>query len=282
MIYIKLLLISFLFVTAVNYAQIELPKLSPKASVSQMIGYTNVTVEYHRPGVKGRTVWGDLVPLNKVWRTGANDATTIEFSTDVIIDNKNVPAGKYSFFTIPNNSTTVILNKVWKQWGAYDYKQEEDLMRFTVYPEADDFTEWLTFSFTDLSDSSATFNFNWERVKVSFKINVDVVKQAVDRIKEATGKAKADDFKTFNTSAEYLADKGIELEAAAKYADAAISANNSYLTHYVKAKVLFKQNKFTDSLKELDLAREAGRNDKNYEFFVSRIDLLEKQVKAKL
>jgi len=281
MIYIKLLLISFLFVTAVNYAQIELPKLSPKASVSQMIGYTNVTVEYHRPGVKGRTVWGDLVPLNKVWRTGANDATTIEFSTDVIIDNKNVPAGKYSFFTIPNNSTTVILNKVWKQWGAYDYKQEEDLMRFTVYPEADDFTEWLTFSFTDLSDSSATFNFNWERVKVSFKINVDV-KQAVDRIKEATGKAKADDFKTFNTSAEYLADKGIELEAAAKYADAAISANNSYLTHYVKAKVLFKQNKFTDSLKELDLAREAGRNDKNYEFFVSRIDLLEKQVKAKL
>ncbi|MDX9924112.1 MAG: DUF2911 domain-containing protein [Ignavibacteriaceae bacterium] len=280
--YIKLLLISFLFVTAVNYAQVELPKLSPKATVSQVIGYTNVTVEYYRPGVKGRTVWGDLVPLNKVWRTGANDATTIEFSTDVIIDNKNVPAGKYSFFTIPNNSTTVILNKVWKQWGAYDYKQEEDLMRFTVYPEADDFTEWLTFSFTDLSDSSATFNFNWERVKVSFKINVDVVKQAVERIKEATGKAKPEDFKTFNTSAEYLADKGIELEAAAKYADAAISANNSYLTHYVKAKVLFKQNKFTDSLKELDLAREAGRNDKNYEFFVSRIDLLEKQVKAKL
>jgi hypothetical protein len=280
--YIKLLLISFLFVTAVNYAQVELPKLSPKATISQVIGYTNVTVEYYRPGVKGRTVWGDLVPLNKVWRTGANDATTIEFSTDVIIDNKNVPAGKYSFFTIPNNSTTVILNKVWKQWGAYDYKQEEDLMRFTVYPEADDFTEWLTFSFTDLSDSSATFNFNWERVKVSFKINVDVVKQAVERIKEATGKAKPEDFKTFNTSAEYLADKGIELEAAAKYADAAISANNSYLTHYVKAKVLFKQNKFTDSLKELDLAREAGRNDKNYEFFVSRIDLLEKQVKAKL
>ncbi|MFA7287540.1 MAG: DUF2911 domain-containing protein [Melioribacteraceae bacterium] len=280
--YLKLLLISFLFVTAVNYAQIELPKLSPKASVSQVIGYTNVTVEYHRPGVKGRNIWGDLVPLNKVWRTGANDATTIEFSTDVIIDGKNVPAAKYSLFTIPNNETTIILNKLWKQWGAYDYKQEEDLIRFKVNPEIVDFSESLTFSFTDLSDSSATLNFNWERVKVSFKINVDVVKQAVDKIKEATGKAKADEFKTFSTSAEYLADKGIELDAAAKYADAAISANNSYLTHYVKAKVLFKQNKFTEALKELDLARDAGSSDKNYEFYVSRIDLLEKQVKAKL
>ncbi|HSM52087.1 MAG TPA: DUF2911 domain-containing protein, partial [Thermoanaerobaculia bacterium] len=117
-------------------AQLELPRASPKATVMQQVGLTDVTIAYARPGVKGRTIWGDLVPYGQVWRTGANEATTITFSTDVKVAGTAVPAGTYGLFTLPGEKEwTVILNKAAKQWGAYEYKPEEDLLRIPVQPQ---------------------------------------------------------------------------------------------------------------------------------------------------
>lgn len=157
------------------YSQKNTPRLSPKAFVGQTIGYTNVRITYSSPGVKGRVIWGSLVPYNKVWRTGANEATTIEFDNDILIEGKRVAMGKYSLFTIPTkDSWTIILNKVYDQWGAFKYNEKEDLLRFKVKPSANHFVERLIFNFEYKDQYKSNVNLEWEKQKISFEINSDV------------------------------------------------------------------------------------------------------------
>ena len=126
-----------LLAPAAAHAQqaLKLPRPSPKATVVQTVGLTDVTITYSRPGVKGRTIWGDLVPYDKVWRTGANEATTFQVSQDVKINGQALPAGTYSLHTIPGKTQwTVIFNKTADQWGSYDYDQTKDALRIQVTP----------------------------------------------------------------------------------------------------------------------------------------------------
>ncbi|MEM1134893.1 MAG: DUF2911 domain-containing protein [Bacteroidota bacterium] len=150
-------------------AQKETPKEeipSPLKKVSGEIAGVQVNMQYGSPGVKERDIWGSLVPYGEVWRIGANEATWIEFNKDVSITEQNIPAGKYGFFTIPNEGEwTVILNKVWDQWGAYDYNEAEDVIRFTVKTENLDTThERMNFAIND------KVNFMWENLGFSFDI----------------------------------------------------------------------------------------------------------------
>jgi hypothetical protein len=116
-------------------AELKLPRPSPKATVTQTIGYTDVTVAYSRPGVKARVIWGSLVPYDKPWRTGANEATTFTCSEEITFEGKKLPAGTYSLFTIPGHKMwTVVLNKEKDLWGAYEYKPEQDILRAEVQP----------------------------------------------------------------------------------------------------------------------------------------------------
>ena len=124
---------AILAATTPALAQLELPRVSPKATVSQTVGLTDVTITYCRPSVRGRTIWGGLVPYDEVWRTGANEATTITFTDDVTIDGNKLPAGTYGLFTVPGKDEwTVVFNKGAKQWGAYEYKQDQDALRIKV------------------------------------------------------------------------------------------------------------------------------------------------------
>ncbi len=165
--------IFLLLFIGISFAQQEKIRVSPKASVMQVVGFTEVKIDYSRPGVKGRNIWGELVPYNKVWRAGANEATIISFSSDVMIEGKKLAAGKYSFFTIPNKDEWILIfNKVADQWGAFEYNETEDALRISVKPKSNGFQEWLTFSFTKVDDKSAIVNFEWEKVKVPFKIEV--------------------------------------------------------------------------------------------------------------
>lgn len=151
------------------------PRVSPKAGVTQTIGFTMVDVSYSRPGVKGREVWGKLVPFNTVWRAGADEATKFIFSSQVTIEGKTIKAGAYSFFAIPGEKEwTLIFNKVADQWGAFEYNISEDALRITVKPSKSDHTEWLMYSFSDLKTTSAVCNLQWEKLKVSFKIEVKI------------------------------------------------------------------------------------------------------------
>ncbi|MCG6915244.1 DUF2911 domain-containing protein [bacterium BMS3Abin03] len=155
-------------------------RISPKAAVIQTVGFTDVRIDYSRPGVKGREIWGGLVPYNKVWRAGANEATKITFSTDVKINGKTLKAGSYGFFAIPTKDKwTIIFNKVADQWGAFEYNEAEDALRLEVLPEKDDgcWQEWLAYAVTKTSDNAAVVRLEWEKLKIPFTIEVAIPKQ---------------------------------------------------------------------------------------------------------
>jgi len=173
---ITLLLTSFSFAQEKKKPKVQV-RISPKAEISQIIGLTKVRISYSRPGVKGRKIWGGLVPYNKVWRTGANEATKITFSTDVTINGKKLKKGAYAFFAIPTEKEwTLIFNNVADQWGSFTYNEAKDAMRLKVYPEKRNFVEWLYYSFTDMivkkrrHPNSAVISLNWESLKVPFTV----------------------------------------------------------------------------------------------------------------
>jgi hypothetical protein len=167
-------------------AQRDQVRASLKASVSQTLGVdTVITIEYSRPGVKGRTIWGDLVPYgmapgNKYskdqpypWRAGANENTTIEFNKDILIEGNRLPAGKYGIHMIPSeNDWVIIFSKNSEAWGSFSYNQDEDALRVTVTPVAAPHQEWLRYGFDDLAGTSATAFLHWEELKVPFKISL--------------------------------------------------------------------------------------------------------------
>jgi len=175
-IYILLLIISVVMISSKSFAQNDNKvRVSPKATVIQKVGFTEVRIDYNRPGVKERVIWSGLVPYNKVWRAGANEATKFTFSTDVNINGKTLKAGSYSFFTIPTEDKwTLIFNKVADQWGAFEYNEAEDALRFEVTPKEGSMQEWLAYTVTKTSKNSAVVKLEWEKLEVPFTIEVSI------------------------------------------------------------------------------------------------------------
>ena len=145
---------------------------SPNAIVGQTIGTTEVTITYGRPSVRDRIIFGELVPFDTIWRTGANEATTITFSHDVIVEGESLPAGTYGLFTIPreNNEWTIIFNNIAEQWGAYRYDPGEDVLRVEVMAEEAPHMEQMMFFFDDVEGNSGKVVLHWKDVMVSFQI----------------------------------------------------------------------------------------------------------------
>jgi len=175
---LSLVILAFVFSSIESYSQKkEEVRISPKATVKQTVGFTNVTIEYGRPGVKGRTIWGNLVPYNAVWRAGANEATKITFAADVKINGKKLKAGSYGFFAIPTEKKwTLIFNKIADQWGAFEYNDVEDALRIEVTPEKENncWQEWLAYTITKTSDKTAIVRLEWEKMKVPFTVEVEI------------------------------------------------------------------------------------------------------------
>jgi hypothetical protein len=180
-----IILIFFLIAPATKAQQTQKPRPSLSASVSQTVGInTDITITYSRPGVRGRKIWGDVVPFglaqgNKYsnekpypWRGGANENTTITFSKDVLIEGTKLSAGKYSLHFIPSEKEwIVIINKNSTLWGSYLYNKDEDALRISVIPVKVHFQEWLSYSFYNLETTSATAILQWEELGVPFKIS---------------------------------------------------------------------------------------------------------------
>ena len=144
---------------------------SPAASASGAASTARIAIEYHQPSVRGREIWGGLVPYGQVWRLGANEATTITFSTPVKVEGKDVPAGTYALFAIPGKDKwTFIVNKNAKQWGAFKYQQTEDLLRFDVVPQPGNAVETMTFSIVSKAPASASVEMEWAKVKTAFSV----------------------------------------------------------------------------------------------------------------
>jgi hypothetical protein len=167
-------------------AQIELPQISPRSTLSHKIGLTEVSINYGRPSTKGRKIFGELESYNQLWRTGANESTIISFSDEVTIQEKKLPAGKYALFSIPGkNEWTIIFNKNIKLWGKDGYNQTMDALRFTVKPTEIPMQETMVFEFTNVGIDAADLMLKWEKTGIAFTIKTDPAAQVRANIEKA-------------------------------------------------------------------------------------------------
>lgn len=218
---IKKLSLSFLLTlfAGFSFAQALMPQPSSGQTVIQDLGLGKITLNYSRPDAKGREIFGALVPYGEVWRTGANSATSITFTDEVSFAGKQVPAGTYSLFTIPNqNEWTVILNKTAQQWGAYSYKAEEDVVRVNVKVEnANTKIETFTIQFANVSPGQLDLDIAWDKTKVSVPITVDYDAKVMANIE----KAMAGDKKPYFAAAQYYYTNNKDINQALKWVNEA-------------------------------------------------------------
>ncbi len=246
--------------------QVEFPQPSPAAALKQRVGLTDIEIAYSRPGVKGREIFGGLEAYGKVWRTGANNATTITFSTPVTFGGAEVPAGTYGLFSIPGEKEwTVILNKNAGQWGAYRYKQEDDLARVKATPvRLAEPVETFTIGINDIRDESATLEIVWEKTRVPVKIEVDLVGKLTPQI-EATMAAPGDKKPYFQAAMFYL-EHNIDLQKAKTWVDAAVAEREAHYIVFGKARILAGLGDKTGAIAAATRAKELAikANDGSY------------------
>ena len=220
--------------------KVEFPAPSPACTLKQRVGLTDIEVTYSRPGIKGREIFGSLVPYGKVWRTGANAATKISFSTPVKLNGTDVPAGTYALFTIPGESEwTIILNKGADQWGAYQYDEKADVARFKATPiELSEQIETFMIDFNLIHDESAVLNLIWDHTVVPINIRLDLTDKLVPQIEAVMASDSKD--KPYYPAAMFYYDHGLDLHKASQWVDAAIAAHEAHYVVYLKAEILAK------------------------------------------
>jgi hypothetical protein len=238
---------------------LDLPLQSQHAEVSQRIGVTDITINYHRPLVNDRKVWGDLVPYGKPWRAGANINTTITFSDPVQIEGKPLDKGTYGLHMIPNaDEWTIIFSKNSTSWGAFTYDQTEDALRVTVKPKPADMHNALTYDFDELKPDSAVVELEWEKIAVPFKVSVDVHDAVQASLKKQLRNFSQYTWMSWDDAANYLLTEKIAYDEALKYADKSIETEDRFDNELTKSKALTALNRkdeaATAQKKALDLA----------------------------
>jgi tetratricopeptide (TPR) repeat protein len=219
--------------------QLNIPRDSQRASVTQRIGITDITVNYHRPLVKGRTIWGKVVPYGQVWRAGANENTTITFTDPVTIDGKTLEKGTYGLHMIPNQDEwTVIFSKVNTAWGSFTYKEAEDALRVNVKPQAAEMEEALAYEIDQPTENSAVITMRWEKVAVPFKVGVDV-NNIVDASLKAQMRGLAQyTWDGWDDAANYLLAHKVSLDEALEFSNRSIGSEPRYENYNTKSQIL--------------------------------------------
>ena len=256
-------------ITAAAQAQLTTPQPSPTATINQKLGLTDISVTYSRPGAKDRVVFGELVPFGKVWRTGANKATSVTFSTDVNIGGKDVKAGTYSLFTIPNKTEwTIILNSNTELWGAGKYEEATDVARFTIKPTAlSDNVETLTIDFSHLVGPNGNLNLSWENTHVAIAVKTDVNGMIEKQIKEIL--VDGPSAGTYYNAARFYLENDKDLNQALTWMNAAIEkrADAFWYVHH-KPKIQAKLGKTKEAIataeKSLTMAKQNEDGDYGY------------------
>lgn len=236
---------AFVLVTGSALAQtppLTLPDVSPAASVSQTVGLTDITISYHRPAVNKRKIWGGLVPYNEVWRAGANQNTTIAFSSPVTIGGKQFAAGTYGVHMIPTERDwTVILSTVSSAWGSFSYDQKEDAIRFTVTPKPADFEERLEYRFENPTENSVTVVMQWEELAVTFAIEVDTKAVVLEGIKSQLRGLPRFGWQGWNQAAQWCLRNDYDLGQGLDWADRSIGLQATFQNLRTKAGILEKK-----------------------------------------
>lgn len=253
---------------AVVTAQVKAPQPSPSSTVKQTIGLSEVTVDYSRPSAKERKIFGNLVPMNQVWRTGANGSTDITFAADATFGGKMVPAGKYALYTIPtDNSWEVVLYKDTEQWGApKELKKEMIVVSAMVKPEKSTaYAETLSIGFQDLKNDQANLTINWENTLVKVPIMMDSKKEVLASISGtlATKEAKGSDY---HQAAAYYFETGMDLKKALEYTKKAnqLQPDVFYMLKLqaeIEAANGMKKEAIATANKSMELAKKANNTD---------------------
>jgi tetratricopeptide (TPR) repeat protein len=249
---------------------LTLPQPSPEASVSQTVGVTKMEIQYHRPAVNKRKVWGELVPMGEVWRAGANENTTISFSTPVTVEGQKVAAGTYGVHMIPGDKQwTVALSNVSSAWGSFSYDAKEDALRVTVEPRKTPFEERLEYTFEDPTTDSVTVLLRWEEVAVPIRIAVDTPALAVESIRSQMRGLPRFSWQGWNQAAAYCLANNVNLTEAIQWVDRSISMNENFTNLRTKAGLVEKSGdaKLAEDLraKALQVAKENEINLYGYQ-----------------
>jgi len=266
-------------------AQIATPQPSPKSTVMQRVGLTDITIVYSRPGVKGRQIFGTVVPFGKRWRTGANATTSIKFSDDVTIEGKKVPAGEYGLYTIPNKTEwLVVLNKSLKQGADVDgFKDDQDVARFTIKPyKVASKVETFTINFTDVTPATANVAMEWETTGAKFKITADVDSKVMAQIDEKITKNANPAPADLASAAVYYYDNNKDLKQALTWMEKANATDAKFWNLNTEAKIRLKMKDYAGATKAAEASKKAAlaATPPNGEYVKMNEDLMAEAKKA--
>jgi tetratricopeptide (TPR) repeat protein len=257
--------------------QLTTPQPSPTANIKQNFALSSIEISYSRPGVKGRKIFGDLVPYGKVWRTGANNATTINFGEDVMIGGKKVAAGKYGLLTIPGETEwTFIITKQLDVTSPAAYKQDQDVVRVKAKPETIPFSiETMMINVDNIKSNSCVIGLAWDNVYASFEVTSDVDSKVMEQIKGSM----ENDNRPYFAAALYYIDNGKDLNKAVEWLDKAYAQNpEAFWVLYQKARAQKMLGKKSDALatsnKSIEIAKKAKNDD-----YVALNEKLQKEMK---
>jgi len=268
--YYKIVLL-FLFIAQNCFAQwenrsiikndnITYPETSKMATVSNTIGITEIKIKYHRPAVKNRTIFGELIPYNKVWRAGANESTTISFQDRVTIDNQKLGPGTYGIHIIPNpKEWIIILSNNHTQWGSFYYDKSEDALRISVQPESIPHQELLKYDFENINANNLEVSMRWAKTKISFNVEVDEVATALAVIRDELRTLPRFRWHGNREAALYCWVNDVNFEEALEWLDRSIRLDKNFKNIYLKALLLKSMGKEKDATTFMNEALEMGK-----------------------
>jgi hypothetical protein len=242
--------------------KLVLPRPSPYASIKQTVGFTDITVAYSSPAVRGRKIWGTVVPYDVVWRAGANESTKVTFSTGVTIVGKQIPAGTYSLFLLPTKAGwTFILNKDTTLWGADGYKASDDVLRAPATASAIPMRERLAYSVLDFTDDGGTLALEWDTTRVGVNFELGTRAKVLAEIHALKG----DDWRPYNSAARYLLVTKLEPAYAMELVNKSIGLKEDWSNVWTKAQLLQAAGKAKEALTTAQRAQDLGKGSKNYD-----------------
>ena len=234
---------------------LTLPQPSQAARVSQTVGLTEIAITYHRPRVQGREIWGKLVPYGEVWRAGANENTTIEFSTPVEVEGHALPAGRYGFHTLPSaGSWQLIFSSVDANWGSFAYDAKEDVLRVEVKSEAAPHEEALAYTFDDATARETTVALRWEKLRIPFKVTVDTPEVVYQSLKRELRGLSQFFWQPWNQAATTLLTSKIHLDDAMIWVDKSIAIQKNFANSFTKSRLLAARGDAAGAKKLVDEA----------------------------
>ncbi len=255
---------------AVAQAGLQQPDQSQAAKVVQTIGLTKMYVQYHSPLAKDRKIWGDVVPYNEVWRAGANENTTVTFSTDVTFAGKNVSAGTYGLHMIPSaKDWIIILNKDKDSWGSFFYDESRDVARVNVTPTQVAHQDWLSYTFEEPANDNVKMVLRWEKLRVAIPVSVDLNTTVLASMNTELKGVSGFGWQGYNQAANFSLKNNYKLDEALKFAERSIGIAPNFTNTATKSQILAKMGKKTEAdatmAKAMTMADETQLNTYGYQ-----------------